>query len=65
LVHGLSWIYGSFGGEIELQERSNGLNNTQMCNSLGISIALIFIIVEIGFKLSPTPRGNSNKKVEY
>jgi len=36
-----------------------------MCNSLGISIALIFIIVEIGFKLSPTPRGNSNKKVEY
>ncbi|PHT49963.1 NAD(P)H-quinone oxidoreductase subunit 2 A, chloroplastic [Capsicum baccatum] len=42
-------------GEIELQEIVNGLINTQMYNSPGISIALIFITVGIGFKLSPAP----------
>ena len=38
-----------------LQEIVNGLINTQMYNSPGISIALIFITVGIGFKLSPAP----------
>ncbi|KAK8593449.1 hypothetical protein V6N12_045530 [Hibiscus sabdariffa] len=55
LVHGFSWLYGSSGGEIKLQEIVNGLINTQMYNSPGISIALIFITVGIGFKLSPAP----------
>nr|YP_009108414.1 NADH-plastoquinone oxidoreductase subunit 2 [Aphyllon californicum] len=57
LVHGLSWLYSLSGGEIELQEIANGLINTQMYNSPGISIALIFITVGIGigFKLSPAP----------
>lgn len=55
LVHGFSWLYGLSGGEIELQEIVNGLINTQMYNSTGISIALIFITVGIGFKLSPAP----------
>nr|YP_009136646.1 NADH dehydrogenase ND2 subunit [Viola seoulensis]YP_009136660.1 NADH dehydrogenase ND2 subunit [Viola seoulensis]YP_010164439.1 NADH dehydrogenase ND2 subunit [Viola japonica]YP_010164453.1 NADH dehydrogenase ND2 subunit [Viola japonica]YP_010173711.1 NADH-plastoquinone oxidoreductase subunit 2 [Viola prionantha]YP_010173725.1 NADH-plastoquinone oxidoreductase subunit 2 [Viola prionantha]YP_010549806.1 NADH dehydrogenase ND2 subunit [Viola ramiflora]YP_010549820.1 NADH dehydrogenase ND2 s len=55
LVHGFSWLYGSSGGEIELQEIMNGLINTQMYNSPGISIALIFITVGIGFKLSLAP----------
>nr|QKV44941.1 NADH-plastoquinone oxidoreductase subunit 2 [Heuchera longipetala var. longipetala]QKV44942.1 NADH-plastoquinone oxidoreductase subunit 2 [Heuchera longipetala var. longipetala] len=55
LVHGFSWLYGSSGGEMELQEIVNGLINTQMYNSPGISIALIFITVGIGFKLSPAP----------
>nr|YP_009429575.1 NADH dehydrogenase subunit 2 [Daphne kiusiana]YP_009429598.1 NADH dehydrogenase subunit 2 [Daphne kiusiana]YP_010258840.1 NADH dehydrogenase subunit 2 [Daphne kiusiana var. atrocaulis]YP_010258863.1 NADH dehydrogenase subunit 2 [Daphne kiusiana var. atrocaulis]ASW34731.1 NADH dehydrogenase subunit 2 [Daphne kiusiana]ASW34732.1 NADH dehydrogenase subunit 2 [Daphne kiusiana]UIX23267.1 NADH dehydrogenase subunit 2 [Daphne kiusiana var. atrocaulis]UIX23290.1 NADH dehydrogenase subunit 2 [Daph len=55
LVHGFSWLYDSSGGEIELQEIVNGLINTQMYNSPGISIALIFITVGIGFKLSPAP----------
>ncbi|KAL2929751.1 NAD(P)H-quinone oxidoreductase subunit 2 B chloroplastic [Bienertia sinuspersici] len=54
-VHGFSWLYGSSGGEIELQEIVNGLINTEMYNSPGISIALIFITVGIGFKLSPAP----------
>ncbi|KAK4381461.1 NAD(P)H-quinone oxidoreductase subunit A, chloroplastic [Sesamum angolense] len=51
-------VHGSLGyirGEIELQEIVNGLINTQMYNSQGISIALIFITVGIGFKLSPAP----------
>nr|YP_003029782.1 NADH dehydrogenase subunit 2 [Bambusa oldhamii]YP_003029798.1 NADH dehydrogenase subunit 2 [Bambusa oldhamii]YP_004734144.1 NADH-plastoquinone oxidoreductase subunit 2 [Bambusa emeiensis]YP_004734161.1 NADH-plastoquinone oxidoreductase subunit 2 [Bambusa emeiensis]YP_009051294.1 NADH-plastoquinone oxidoreductase subunit 2 [Bambusa multiplex]YP_009051311.1 NADH-plastoquinone oxidoreductase subunit 2 [Bambusa multiplex]YP_009648155.1 NADH-plastoquinone oxidoreductase subunit 2 [Bambusa ventr len=55
LVHGFSWLYGSSGGEIELQEIVNGLINTQMYNSPGISIALISITVGLGFKLSPAP----------
>ncbi|KAK7296844.1 hypothetical protein VNO77_49581 [Canavalia gladiata] len=55
LVYGFSWLYGSSGGEIELQEIVNGLINTQMYNSPGILIALIFITVGIGFKLSPAP----------
>nr|YP_009466842.1 NADH dehydrogenase ND2 [Tripsacum dactyloides]YP_009466855.1 NADH dehydrogenase ND2 [Tripsacum dactyloides]YP_010164318.1 NADH dehydrogenase ND2 [Tripsacum laxum]YP_010164331.1 NADH dehydrogenase ND2 [Tripsacum laxum]QVO52740.1 NADH-plastoquinone oxidoreductase subunit 2 [Tripsacum peruvianum]QVO53072.1 NADH-plastoquinone oxidoreductase subunit 2 [Tripsacum pilosum]QVO53404.1 NADH-plastoquinone oxidoreductase subunit 2 [Tripsacum cundinamarcae]QVO53653.1 NADH-plastoquinone oxidoreductase len=55
LVHGFSWLYGSSGGEIELQEIVNGLINTQMYNSPGISIALIFITAGLGFKLSPAP----------
>ncbi|CAL5181118.1 unnamed protein product [Lathyrus oleraceus] len=45
LVHGFSWLYGSSGGEIELQEIVNGLINTQMYNSPGISIALNLITV--------------------
>ncbi|XWS21160.1 hypothetical protein CRYUN_Cryun30bG0031600 [Craigia yunnanensis] len=55
LVHGFSWLYGSSGGEIEFQEIVNDLINTQMYSSPGISIALIFIIVGIGFKLSQAP----------
>nr|YP_010286839.1 NADH-plastoquinone oxidoreductase subunit 2 [Hydrocharis dubia]YP_010286855.1 NADH-plastoquinone oxidoreductase subunit 2 [Hydrocharis dubia]UKT60852.1 NADH-plastoquinone oxidoreductase subunit 2 [Hydrocharis dubia]UKT60853.1 NADH-plastoquinone oxidoreductase subunit 2 [Hydrocharis dubia] len=55
LVHGFSWLYGLSGGEIELQEIVNGLINTQMYNSPGISIALISITVGIGFKLSLVP----------
>nr|YP_009154996.1 NADH dehydrogenase subunit 2 [Gentiana straminea]YP_009155011.1 NADH dehydrogenase subunit 2 [Gentiana straminea]YP_009420202.1 NADH dehydrogenase subunit 2 [Gentiana macrophylla]YP_009521346.1 NADH dehydrogenase subunit 2 [Gentiana dahurica]YP_009521361.1 NADH dehydrogenase subunit 2 [Gentiana dahurica]YP_009521431.1 NADH dehydrogenase subunit 2 [Gentiana siphonantha]YP_009521446.1 NADH dehydrogenase subunit 2 [Gentiana siphonantha]YP_009521516.1 NADH dehydrogenase subunit 2 [Gentiana of len=55
LVHAFSWLYGSSGGEIELQEIVNGLIKTQMYNSPGISIALLFITVGIGFKLSPAP----------
>ncbi|XP_044947578.1 NAD(P)H-quinone oxidoreductase subunit 2 A, chloroplastic-like [Hordeum vulgare subsp. vulgare] len=59
LVHGFSWLYGSSGGEIELQEIVNGLINTQMYNSPGISIALISITKEARNPLfdsdSPTP----------
>ncbi|KAJ6793294.1 NADH dehydrogenase subunit 2 [Iris pallida] len=55
LVHGFSWLYGSSGGEIELQEIVNGHINTQMYNSPGILIVLISITVGIGFKLSPAP----------
>ncbi|CAN6482977.1 unnamed protein product [Victoria cruziana] len=55
LVYGSSWLYGSSGGEIELQEIVNGLINIQMYNSPRILIVLIFITVGIGFKLSPVP----------
>ncbi|KAE9610887.1 hypothetical protein Lalb_Chr07g0191581 [Lupinus albus] len=36
LVHGFSWLYGSSGGEIELQEIVNGLINTKMCDTLNL-----------------------------
>nr|YP_010901808.1 NADH dehydrogenase subunit B [Goodyera yunnanensis]YP_010901817.1 NADH dehydrogenase subunit B [Goodyera yunnanensis]WIL08051.1 NADH dehydrogenase subunit B [Goodyera yunnanensis]WIL08060.1 NADH dehydrogenase subunit B [Goodyera yunnanensis] len=55
LVHGFSWLYGLSGGEIELQEIVNGLINTQMYNSPGISIALISITVGDVYEGSPTP----------
>nr|YP_009667402.1 NADH-plastoquinone oxidoreductase subunit 2 [Thalassia hemprichii]YP_009667433.1 NADH-plastoquinone oxidoreductase subunit 2 [Thalassia hemprichii]ATP74959.1 NADH-plastoquinone oxidoreductase subunit 2 [Thalassia hemprichii]ATP74990.1 NADH-plastoquinone oxidoreductase subunit 2 [Thalassia hemprichii] len=61
LVHGFSWLYGLSGGEIELQEIVNGLINTQMYNSPGISIALISITVGIGFK--PSPFSSMDSKV--
>lgn len=56
LVHGLSWLYGLSGGEIELQEIVNSLINTQMYNFPGIPIALISITVGIGFKGSSFPQ---------
>jgi hypothetical protein len=55
-------LYGSSGG-IELQEIVNGLINTQMYNPTGISIALIFINVGLGFKLSPALGIPSNLEV--
>ncbi|KAL8239397.1 hypothetical protein R6Q59_015964 [Mikania micrantha] len=63
LVHGLSWLCGSSKEEIELQKTVNGLINTQIYNSSGISIALIFITVGIGFKLSQIPSHQWNPDV--
>ena len=52
----LCYLYGSsgVGGKIELQKIVNGLIITQIHYSPRISIVLIFIIIGIGFKLSPT-----------
>jgi NADH:ubiquinone oxidoreductase subunit 2 (subunit N) len=50
-VHGFSWLYDLSGGEIELQQIVYGLINTQIYNSPGISIVLIFITVGISIVL--------------
>nr|AHZ58019.1 NADH dehydrogenase subunit 2 [Tmesipteris elongata]AHZ58040.1 NADH dehydrogenase subunit 2 [Tmesipteris elongata] len=55
LVYGFSLPYGLSGGEIQLRGMVNGLINMQMYNSAGVSIAMILIIVGIGFKLSLVP----------
>nr|YP_010613859.1 NADH-plastoquinone oxidoreductase subunit 2 [Andreaea regularis]WAS08604.1 NADH-plastoquinone oxidoreductase subunit 2 [Andreaea regularis] len=55
LAYGFSWLYGSSGGETQLQRIATGLVNTEMYNSSGILIGLICIIVGIGFKLSLVP----------
>ncbi|KZV42544.1 hypothetical protein F511_36092, partial [Dorcoceras hygrometricum] len=50
------YIYDLSGGEIEFQEIVNGLINTQIYNSQGISIVLIFISVrKNGVQAFPSP----------
>ncbi|MBP0588064.1 hypothetical protein, partial [Mycobacterium tuberculosis] len=44
-------------GQLELRRHEIGLINTQMYNSPGIFIALLFITVGIGFKVSQAPCG--------
>nr|YP_010917687.1 NADH-plastoquinone oxidoreductase subunit 2 [Encalypta ciliata]UVG41273.1 NADH-plastoquinone oxidoreductase subunit 2 [Encalypta ciliata] len=55
LAYGFSWLYGLSGGEFQLQKIANGLINTEMYNSSGILLGLVFILVGIGFKLSLVP----------
>ncbi len=55
LLYGFSWTYGLSGGETNIQEIVNGISNTQMSNSMGISIALLCITIGIAFKLSSVP----------
>nr|YP_009732754.1 NADH-plastoquinone oxidoreductase subunit 2 [Buxbaumia aphylla]QHU77096.1 NADH-plastoquinone oxidoreductase subunit 2 [Buxbaumia aphylla] len=55
LAYGFSWLYGLSGGEIQLQKIASGLTNTEMHNSSGSFVALICILVGIGFKLSLVP----------
>lgn len=47
LAYGFSWLYGLFGGEIQLQKIANGIISTEMYNSSGNLIALIFIINQL------------------
>uniref|UniRef100_A0A1Y3BZA9 Putative NADH:quinone oxidoreductase/Mrp antiporter, membrane subunit n=1 Tax=Helianthus annuus TaxID=4232 RepID=A0A1Y3BZA9_HELAN len=54
LVHGFSWLYGSSGGEIELQEIVNGLSIHKCITPQEFQLRS-FITVGIGFKLSPAP----------
>lgn len=55
LAYGFSWLYGLSGGEFQLQKIADGLVSTEMYNSFGSLLALVFIIVGIGFKLSLVP----------
>nr|YP_009117807.1 NADH-plastoquinone oxidoreductase subunit 2 [Angiopteris angustifolia]YP_009117825.1 NADH-plastoquinone oxidoreductase subunit 2 [Angiopteris angustifolia]AJE71349.1 NADH-plastoquinone oxidoreductase subunit 2 [Angiopteris angustifolia]AJE71368.1 NADH-plastoquinone oxidoreductase subunit 2 [Angiopteris angustifolia] len=55
LVYGFSLLYGLSGGEIQLQRIVNGLLTTQMYNSTGMFISMIFLLVGVGFKLSLVP----------
>lgn len=54
LVYGFSWLYGLSGGKIQLPEIVNGLTN-HLSSPLGIWVALICILVGIGFKISAVP----------
>nr|YP_009629048.1 NdhB [Lewinskya incana]QBX99194.1 NdhB [Lewinskya incana] len=55
LIYGFSWLYGLSGGELQLQKIASGLLNTEMYNSSGSLLGLVFIIAGIGFKLSLVP----------
>nr|YP_009942251.1 NADH-plastoquinone oxidoreductase subunit 2 [Haplocladium microphyllum]QOC71419.1 NADH-plastoquinone oxidoreductase subunit 2 [Haplocladium microphyllum] len=55
LIYGFSWLYGLSAGEFQPQKIANGLISTEMYNSSGTLLGLIFIIAGIGFKLSLVP----------
>jgi NADH:ubiquinone oxidoreductase subunit 2 (subunit N) len=54
LVYGFSWLYGLSGGQLQLPEIANGLEN-QSSYPIGVWVALICILVGIGFKISAVP----------
>ncbi|KAJ9549038.1 hypothetical protein OSB04_021581 [Centaurea solstitialis] len=57
LVHGFSWLYGSSGGEIKLQEIVNDLIDTQMYNSLNrLIISLVYLLKENTWVLTITKK---------
>lgn len=55
LAYGFSWLYGLSGGETNMQKMVDGLSNTQMYNSAGISVALVCITIGLALKLSMVP----------
>lgn len=54
LVYGFSWLYGLSGGKLQLLDIVNGLTN-QLSNPIGIWVALVCILVGLGFKISAVP----------
>ena len=54
LVYGFSWLYGLSGGKLQLSEIVEGLSN-QNYSPVAIWVALICILVGIGFKISAVP----------
>uniref|UniRef100_A0AAU7V990 NAD(P)H-quinone oxidoreductase subunit 2, chloroplastic n=1 Tax=Streptosarcina moshanensis TaxID=3096259 RepID=A0AAU7V990_9VIRI len=57
LAYGLSWLYGLSGGEIELSQVGLKLANRALPlqSDLGLGIAILCILVGIGFKISAAP----------
>nr|WGO59934.1 NADH-plastoquinone oxidoreductase subunit 2 [Aneura maxima]WGO60020.1 NADH-plastoquinone oxidoreductase subunit 2 [Aneura maxima] len=56
LAYGFSWLYGSSGGETNMQKVVNGLLlYKEIINPTGLSIAFICIIIGLAFKLSLVP----------
>ncbi|MEA5503201.1 NAD(P)H-quinone oxidoreductase subunit N [Halotia wernerae UHCC 0503] len=54
-LYGVSLLYGLSGGETELGAIANGIANANVGQSLGLVIALVFVIAGIGFKISAAP----------
>ncbi len=54
-LYGVSLLYGLSGGQTELGAISNGIAAANVGQSLGLVIALIFVIAGIGFKISAAP----------
>lgn len=55
LVYGFSRLYGLSGGETNIRRIFDSISNIDMSNSMGISIALLSIMVGLAFKLSLVP----------
>ncbi|MBH8555564.1 NAD(P)H-quinone oxidoreductase subunit N [Nostocaceae cyanobacterium CENA357] len=54
-LYGVSLLYGLSGGQTELGAIANGIANANAGQSLGLVIALVFVIAGIGFKISAAP----------
>jgi len=54
-LYGVSLLYGLSGGQTELSAIANGIANSNTGQSLGLIIALVFVIAGIGFKISAAP----------
>ena len=54
-LYGVSLLYGLSGGQTELTAIANGIATANVGQSLGLVIALVFVIAGIGFKISAAP----------
>jgi NAD(P)H-quinone oxidoreductase subunit 2 len=54
-LYGVSLLYGLSGGQTELNAIANGIATANVSQSLGLVIALVFVIAGIGFKISAAP----------
>ena len=54
-LYGVSLLYGLSGGQTELSAIATGIETANLGQSLGVVIALVFVIAGIGFKISAAP----------
>ncbi|MBO1055379.1 MAG: NAD(P)H-quinone oxidoreductase subunit N [Dolichospermum sp. JUN01] len=54
-LYGVSLLYGLSGGQTELSAIAQGIATANVGQSLGLVIALVFVIAGIGFKISAAP----------
>lgn len=54
-LYGVSLLYGLSGGQTELSAIAEGIATANVGQSLGLVIALVFVIAGIGFKISAAP----------
>jgi NAD(P)H-quinone oxidoreductase subunit 2 len=54
-LYGVSLLYGLSGGHTELNAIALGIKSANISQSLGLVIALVFVIAGIGFKVSAAP----------
>jgi NAD(P)H-quinone oxidoreductase subunit 2 len=54
-LYGVSLLYGLSGGQTELSAIADGILRAGVGQSLGVLIALVFVIAGVGFKISAAP----------
>ena len=54
-LYGVSLLYGLSGGQTQLSAIATGIETSNLGQSLGVVIALVFVIAGIGFKISAAP----------
>jgi len=54
-LYGVSLLYGLSGGETQLNAIADGIAAANISQSLGLVIALVFVIAGIGFKIAAAP----------